>query len=135
MLSENENAQAKYGGDRRKQNGGLERSDMLFASFILLLQAIHNEDTVVVSEAKNERGEDDIDDIELNIEYAHDAENPHPTDEHRNECDERELYAAVGDKQREEYQQRRHPCNVIELIIYFGYETVGGILLVQYGNA
>ena len=47
--------------------------------------ALRHEDGVVVALTEDEGGEDDVDDVELDAQQRHDAQNPYPADSHRDE--------------------------------------------------
>ena len=56
---------------------------------VLIDRALSHEDGVVVALTKDERAQDDVDDIELNAQQRHDTQDPQPTDSHRQERQQR----------------------------------------------
>ena len=52
---------------------------------MLVDTTLSHKDGIVISLTEDKRGKDDINDIELDAEYSHESENPHPTDGHRHE--------------------------------------------------
>ena len=85
MTGNDERADANEHDERRKENRpsiGGEHGTMVF---VLIDRALSHEDGVVVALTKDERAQDDVDDIELNAQQRHDAQYPQPTDGHGQE--------------------------------------------------
>lgn len=79
-----------------------------FSCFIFLQQPVHDEQTVVVSQAEYQCRYNDVDDVELYARHGHDAQYPEPADEHGNEGDQGKFYSPVHEQQHKEHQQRGH---------------------------
>lgn len=61
-----------------------------------LCEPVHDEDTEVVANTKDERREDDVDDIKLNPEQPHQPQYDDPANRHRQETHQGEFDASVA---------------------------------------
>ena len=88
---------------------------------VLADRSLCHEDGIVIALSEDECGEYHVDNIELDIEHAHQSENPHPTDGHRQEREHRQLETAEGEPQKEEHDEATRPPDIVEVV----GETVG----------
>lgn len=79
-------------------------------------QTFHHEDSVVVTLTEDEGRQDDIDDIELQSEEAHDRNDPDPTEYHRHKSDEGYRQAAETEPQEQKDDERTGDTYIIEVI-------------------
>ena len=83
---------------------------------MLIYTAFGHKDGIVISLTKDERGKDDIHDIELDAEYSHKTENPHPTDSHRHEGYYSQFYLTEREPQEEEHDKRTCPADIVKVV-------------------
>ena len=83
MLGNNKSSYAYEHDNGRKQNAMLIGCKDRLARLMLIDTALGHKDGIVISLTEDKRGKDDINDIELDAEYSHESEDPHPTDSHR----------------------------------------------------
>ena len=83
MLGYDKSSYAYEHDNGRKQNAMLVGCKDRFARFMLIDTALGYKDSIVITLTEDKRSKDDIHDIELDAEYSHESEDPHPTDNHR----------------------------------------------------
>ena len=71
------------------------------SGFIFVHQRIGNKNAIVVAQTKNERRDDDVDDVEFNVKRPHDAQDGKPAQYHWNVSDERQFKSSVGNNQHD----------------------------------
>mgnify|MGYP007046837238 CR=1 FL=1 len=59
-----------------------------FSCPVFVLESIHDEDTEVVSDTENESREDNINNVDLDTMYPHQAQNNGPADKYRQDTDQ-----------------------------------------------
>ena len=78
MLCKNQNSYADKHDEGAQDHCILERVEYLLPCPVLIHQAFRNEDGVVISHAEDERGKDDVDNVEAETGDPHDTFNPYP---------------------------------------------------------
>ena len=94
MFGQQQHAERNQHDERTEEDGLVELREHPVAGALFVERTFQHKNRVVVALSEEERGEDDVDDIELNTCQLHDAENPNPRDGHRQESDDAEPEAA-----------------------------------------
>ena len=94
MHRKDKNADTDKHYQRREKDGLTVLWQDGFTGTAFVEQSFHNKNGVVVSLSEDKRGEDDIDDIELQTETLHQRQYPDPTESHRHKRDEHQPYIA-----------------------------------------
>ena len=100
----------------REGNGTLVGGQHLTAMPALVEAALGHEDGVVVALTKDEGGQDDVDQIELDAQQGHDAQDPYPTDSHGQEGEQGQLYVAEREPEEEEDDEGTGPTHIVEVV-------------------
>ena len=116
MLCEDENADADEHDGRRKDNRLTVLREHFFAGAVLVHKTFDNENRIVVTLTEDKRGEDDIDDIELNTKQLHDGDDPNPTECHGHKSNQRQPEIAEAEHQEKEHNQAAAQTDIIEVI-------------------
>ena len=110
VLGENEGEGNDGKHQGREENGHLVVLERTVFSFPHLpQQAFHHKDAVVHADTVNERGNDNVDEIELQVEDGHIALHHVPADEHGKEGQQGNPDVPEGDEQDDEDEQAGKP--------------------------
>ena len=82
MFSQNEHPNTDNSSKSGKENRCFMHPQYLCTVFILLLQSIHNKDTEIIADTKNQSSQDNIYYIEFYSANRHNPEDNNPTDTH-----------------------------------------------------
>ena len=89
MCSEEQRAGYHHQHEGREEDGCLVINEqVVILAFRLGYQARHHEDTIVDTDTEDEGSDDDVNQVELQAEDAHDALHHVPAQAHRQESDE-----------------------------------------------
>ena len=116
MAGYDEGADANEHDERREHDRpsiGGEHGTMVL---VLIDRALGHEDGIVVTLAKDEGAQDDVDDIELNAQQRHDTQYPQPTDGHRQEGQQRQRQTAERGPEEEEHDAGTRPAYVVKVV-------------------
>ena len=94
MTARDECADADEHDEGREDDASFVGGEDRLSVHIFRDAAFGDEDGVVVALAEDEGGQNDVDDVELDAEQRHDAQNPYPADSHRDEGDDGQLDAS-----------------------------------------
>ena len=83
---------------------------------VFVNQPLGHEDGVVVALAEDERGQDDVDDVELHVEDAHQPKNPDPAERQRDKGDEAKLDPPHGEEQEDEDDEAADVEHIVEVV-------------------
>ena len=101
----NQNTKTRQSGNGRQNNGRFITRQVFFPGFIFLQQAIHDKETVVVSQSENECRQNDIYNIELQSGDSHNPQYPDKCNHHGNKRYQGKFYSAIGKQQHKKYKQ------------------------------
>ena len=124
MFGQHQRANADEHDQGAQGNGILVRVQDFFACSVLIQKPFRDKDAVIVPHAENERGQDDIDDIELQPRKPHDALNPVPADRQRQKGQETQFQAAEAEPQEEEDNERAKQADGAEILRQTGYQPL-----------
>src|SRR5207302_9253760 len=82
----------------RKENRRFVRRKIFSAGFIFTKEPIHNEQAVVITQAKYQRRNNDINNVEGYTEHPHNTQNPYPGNKHRDKGNQDEFNTPVSNK-------------------------------------
>ena len=74
MFRKNQYANAQNSSQNRKHNGGFVRGHYFFAGAQFLQQTFGHKNAVIDSQTKNKGGNNDVENVELNMEKPHNPE-------------------------------------------------------------
>ena len=94
MLGNNQRTDADKHNQCRDDDAVLERWQQLLLIGIFVDETVGDEDGVVVALSEDKGGQNDVDDVELHVEQTHDAQNPYPSQCHRQECQQCQFQSA-----------------------------------------
>ena len=81
---------------------------------VFVKRALCHEDGIVVALTEDEGAQDDVDDIELDAQQRHDAQNPQPTDGHGEERQQCQRQTAERSPEEEEHDAEEKREGVFE---------------------
>ena len=117
MSGYNERAHADKHDQCGQENASLVGSKEPTAISILVLTPLCHKDGVVIALAENKRGEDHVNDVEVDVQQPHDTKNPDPAHRHWQERQSRQLNVAHGKPQEEKHNETAGPPYIIEGIV------------------
>ena len=92
-------------------------------------QSIHDEDAVIDSDAEDERGDDDADEVETHIEQHHGSKHDEPTEQDGHEAQQSMLdVKAEAQQQHHKDKQHRQPLQHVEIVVHL-QQRVGRIII------
>ena len=94
MLGNDERANAHKHNQRRDNDAALVAVEHLLTVSPLIHQPLGDKYRIVVALTENKRGENHIDNIKLDAQNIHHAENPYPPHRHRSKRHQRKLQSA-----------------------------------------
>ena len=115
MLGDNQRAHADKHDEGGDDDAVLKRGQQLLLIGKLVDQAVGDKDRVVVALSEDEGGQDDVDDIELHAQHAHDAQDPDPSQGHGEEGQQTQLQPSEGDPKEEEDNESAGETDIVEV--------------------
>ena len=101
----------------------LEGMEDLLTGTALIHQAFGDEDGVVVAHTKDECGQNNVHYVETEAGEPHDAFNPYPAHSQRKECHNGQRETLETQDKEQEYNNRAHKADSIEILIQGLYKT------------
>ena len=98
---------------------------------VFIDKAFGDKDRVVVPLAEDERGENDVDDVEADVQQPHKAQNPEPADNQWKEGQEPQFKAAEAEGQEHEHHKAAYRSDVVKAIRQDAHETVADVAGVE----
>ena len=100
----------------RQDDRVLVRRQHLPSVSILVHGPLGHEDGIVVALPEDERGKDDVDDVELHSAQRHDAQYPQPAHSHRYEREQCQFEIAEGKPEEEEHDESAGDADIVEIV-------------------
>ena len=114
MLGENEDAKAEYRSQGRHDHAGFIGGHIRTAVGVLLQETLGNEDRIINPQPENQCGDDDVEGVEINVQYAHEPQRDQPAQEDGDVGDQRELQATEKEEDDHEDRNGRNEKEVVE---------------------
>ena len=116
MLGKSQNANADEHDNGAEHHGIAVGMENLLPRLKLIFQPLGNENAVIISHSKDEGGQDNIHDIELQARQAHDSPDPYPAHCQRQEGHQRKFQRPEADPEEDKDNQTANQADGVKIL-------------------